>query len=63
MVADAYFAKRPFVEAVLSVEMHLVSRLRDDKVLKYKFTGESTGKKGAPRKFSGLVDVNSFDPN
>jgi len=35
----------------------------DDSVLKYKFTGEPTSKKGAPRKFTGLVDVNNFDPN
>jgi hypothetical protein len=34
-----------------------------DSVLKYKFTGEPTGKKGAPRKFTGLVDVKNFDPN
>jgi len=63
VLADAYFAKRPFVEAVLSVDMHLISRLRDDSVLKYRFTGEPTGKKGAPKKFSGLVDINNFDPN
>jgi len=63
IVADAYFSKRPFVEAVLSTGMHFISRLRDDSVLKYKFTGEPTGRKGAPRKFTGLVDVNNFDPN
>jgi len=43
VLADAYFAKRPFVEAVLSVDMHLISRLRDDSILKYRFTGEPTG--------------------
>ena len=63
VLADAYFAKRPFVDAVLSTGMHFISRLRDDSVLKYRFTGEPTGKKGAPKKFSGLVDVNNFDPN
>jgi len=63
LVADAFFSKRPFVIDVLSTGMHFISRLRDDSVLKYKFTGEPTGKKGAPRKFTGLVDVNNFDPN
>jgi hypothetical protein len=63
MIADAYFSKRPFVEAVLSTEMHFISRLRDDSVLKYKFTGEPTGKKGAPKKFTGLVDAYNFNPN
>ena len=32
-------------------------------VLKYKFTGEGTGKKGAPKKFAGLVNVYNFNPN
>ncbi len=63
IVADAYFSKRPFVEAVLSTGMHFISRLRDDSVLKFRFTGGPTGKKGAPVKFSGVVNVNSFDPN
>lgn len=63
MLADAYFAKSPFVSAVLSADMHLISRLRNDSVLKYKYTGVPTGKKGAPKKFSGLVDVSNFDPN
>jgi hypothetical protein len=63
VLADAYFAKKPFVEAVLSADMHLISRLRDDSVLKFRFTGERTGKQGAPKKFSGLVDINNFDPN
>ena len=36
---------------------HVLSRLRDDSVLKYKYTGKPTGKKGAPKKFSGKVDI------
>jgi hypothetical protein len=62
-VADAYFSKRPFVEAVVSTGMHFISRLRDDSVLKYKFIGTPTGKKGAPKKYDGYVDKNQFDPN
>lgn len=63
IVADAYFSKRPFVKAVLSTGLEFISRLRDDSVLKYKFTGERTGKKGAPKKFDGLVDAYNFNPN
>ena len=63
VLADAYFSKSPFVDAVLSTGMHFISRLRDDSVLKYRFTGEPTGKKGAPKKFSGVVDMNDFNPN
>jgi hypothetical protein len=63
MVADAYFSKNPFVTAVLSSGLHFISRLRDDSVLKYKYTGNPTGKKGAPKKFSGKVDVKNLDLN
>jgi hypothetical protein len=61
MVADAFFSKKPFVDAVLSAGLHFISRLRDDSVLKYKYQGEPTGKKGAPKKFSGKVDVKNID--
>jgi hypothetical protein len=56
IVADAYFAKKPFVDKVLSMKMHLVSRLRDDADLKYLFYGEKTGKKGRPRKHDGKIN-------
>jgi len=56
IVADAYFAKKPFVDKVLSMEMQLVSRLRDDADLMYLFSGEKTGKKGRPRKHNGKID-------
>jgi hypothetical protein len=56
IVADAYFAKKPFADKVLSMDMHLISRLRDDADLKYLFTGNKTGKKGRPRKHDGKID-------
>lgn len=56
IVADAFFAKKPFVDKVLSIKMHLVSRLRDDADLKYLFYGERTGKKGRPRKHDGKIE-------
>lgn len=61
IVADAYFSKKPFVDSVLSVGLHFISRLRDDSVLKYKYYGERTGKKGRPKQFDGIVDVKSLD--
>jgi hypothetical protein len=63
IVADAFFSKKPFVDAVLSAGLHFISRLRDDSILKYKYKGEPTGKKGAPKKFSGKVDVKNLDTN
>ncbi len=56
LVADAYFSKKPFVEAILSMDMHLISRLRDDADLKYLFHGEKSGQRGRPRKHDGKID-------
>jgi len=63
IVADAYFSKRPMVKAVKSSGLEFISRLRNDSVLMYKFTGERTGKKGAPKKYDGFVDIHNFNPN
>lgn len=63
MVADAYFSKKPFVDAIILAGLHLISRLRDDSVLRYKYTGVQTGKKGAPKKFAGKVDIKNIDFN
>ena len=61
IVADAYFSKKPFVDAILLAGLNCISRLRDDSVLMYKYKGEPTGKKGAPKKFDGRIDVRSID--
>jgi hypothetical protein len=61
MVADAYFSKKPFVDKVLEAGLHLISRLRDDSVLMYKYFGKPTGKKGRPKKFEGRIIVNDLD--
>ncbi len=61
IVADAYFSKQPFVEAILSCGMHFISRLRDDSVLRYKYDGQPTGKRGRPKQFDGNVDIKNPD--
>lgn len=60
-VADAYFSKLPVVNAVLGIRKHLISRMRDDSVLMYKYHGAKSGKKGRPKKFEGRVDVQNPD--
>lgn len=55
MVADAYFSKTPFMVATLAADMHLISRLRDDSVLFYKYKGGPTGNRGCPKKYDGRV--------
>lgn len=60
IVADAYFSKLPFLEAVSKAKLFLVSRLRDDSNLKYLYNGPMSGKKGAPKKFDGKVDFKNI---
>jgi hypothetical protein len=63
IIADAYFSKKPFVDIILLVGLHFISRLRDDSVLKYKYYGEKTGRQGRPKQFDGKVDVKNLDTN
>jgi hypothetical protein len=63
MVADAYFSKKPVVDAILTAGLQFISRLRDDSVLMYKYFGDKTGEKGRPKVFNGKVDVKNIDIN
>lgn len=61
LVADAWFSKKPFVDQITGMGMHLISRLRDDADLKYLFRGAATGQKGRPRKYAGKIDIGNID--
>ena len=61
LVADAWFSKKPFTDQIVALEMHLISRLRDDADLKYLYQGPITGKKGRPRKYDGKIISNDID--
>jgi len=61
MVADAWFSKRTFVDPIVSMDMHLISRLRDDADLRYISTEEPTGKRGRPRKYAGKIIIDNID--
>jgi hypothetical protein len=57
LVADSFFAKSEAVETVTSLGMHFISRLRDDAALFYLNREPKTGKRGAPKKYAGQVNV------
>jgi len=61
LVADAYFAKRPFVEAVYKADMFLVTRLRKDAKMRYPYIHPKVKRRGRPTKFSGQVKVKQLD--
>jgi hypothetical protein len=55
VVADAWFAKKSFTDAMLGSGFHFISRFRDDANLKYLYTGGPTGKPGRPKKHDGKI--------
>lgn len=61
IIADAWFSKRTFVDPIISMDMHLISRLRDDADLRYISTEEPTGKRGRPRRYAGKIILDSID--
>ena len=63
LVADAWFSKKPFADQIMALDMHLISRLRDDADLKYLYQGPPTGKRGRPCKYAGKTDTENIDAN
>ena len=61
LVADSAFSKRPFIDKVMKVGFHVVSRLRHDAALFYTWDGEPTGKPGRPRVKGDKIDVRNID--
>lgn len=61
LVADSAFSKRPFIDKMLEMGFHVVSRLRHDAALFYTWDGESTGKPGRPRVKGDKIDVRNID--
>jgi hypothetical protein len=61
LVVDAWFSKKPFIDQMAELKMHVVSRLRDDADLRYLCKEPPTGKRGRPRKYDGKVIINDID--
>lgn len=61
VVADAWFSKATFVNPLVQMGFHLVSRLRDDAALWYSHDGIRTGKRGRPRIKGEKIDFGNFD--
>ena len=61
LVADSAFSKRPFIDKVMKMGFHVVSRLRHDASLFYTWDGEPTGKPGRPRVKGDKIDVRNID--
>ena len=56
LVADGYFWRRPFVEAVTQAGFTLISKLPSNAVLQYPHLGPRIKRRGRPPKYQGRVD-------
>ena len=56
LCVDAYFSKYEYVKAATACGFRVVSRLRNDAVLRYLYTGSKTGQRGRPKTYDGIVD-------
>lgn len=64
LAADGWYAKKKYVDAVLAEGLHLVTKLRCDANMRFRYTGERTGLQGRPKTYDGKVDwqdVRRFD--
>lgn len=61
IVCDAYFSRNPFVEKVRKSGLHLITRLRDDAVMRYPYLGPRHEGRGRDKTFAGKVDVRKLD--
>lgn len=56
LVADAWFTKKCFVDAVGGAGFYFVGRMRDDANLRYVHNGPQKPGRGRPKKYDGKVD-------
>ena len=56
VVADAWFTKKSFIDAVCGAGFQFVGRMRDDANLKYLYTGPRKPGRGRPQVYDGKVD-------
>lgn len=61
VVADAAFSNSTFIEQILPLGFHLVSRFRDDIRLRYIYDGPIEKRRGPKRKYSGVIDKKNLD--
>ena len=61
LVADAYFSKRDYCQAVMAQGMEFISRLRSDANLRYLYNGPQKEGRGRKKVYSGKVDTKKID--
>ena len=57
LLVDAYFAKQPFIDAMIEAGFVVITRLRKDARLRYLYTGPKRKGRGRPQKYDGRIDL------
>lgn len=64
LAADGWYAKQKYAAALVALDLHLVTKLRQDANMRFRFTGARTGQRGRPKTYDGKVnwqDLSRFD--
>lgn len=61
MVADSFYSKNKFVNAMANNKFSLISKLRHDANLQWLYKGQHLKRKGRKKKFDGKVSFSSLD--
>lgn len=64
LAADGAYAKKKYVDAVVQLGLHVVTKLRCDANMRLRYTGPRTGQRGRPKTYDGKVnwhDLSRFD--
>lgn len=61
VVADACFSKATFVNGAIQMGFHVISRLRNDALLRYLTTQLPSGGRGRPKQYDGKIDMENLD--
>ena len=56
LAADGWYAKQKYVGAVVAEGLHVVTKLRADANMRFRYIGKPTGKQGRPKTYDGKVD-------
>lgn len=60
LVGDGYYSKKPWIDEIRKLKLHVIGKLRSDASLKYFYTGPQKAR-GRKRQYSGNVDLNNID--
>jgi DDE superfamily endonuclease len=56
LAADGAYAKKKYADAIVALGLQLVTKLRSDANMRFRYTGPRTGKRGRPKSYDGKVD-------